>query len=385
MGRSSFARGSGSAAAGRGAVRGGSTRRGVPRRHRRGRGASGDLRDRLLRPGGHGGTATGAGCRRCCRCSWPRCCWCRWRRASARSCWLGTDGADVAAAGARRAPAAGRGRRGRPLVRGDDPSGAGGHPDRAGGVRCGRARRVVRAVAGRGGGMSPAVQGAVFAATLVGFGSKAGIVPLHAWLPRAHPEAPSHVSALMSAAMVNLGVYGIVRVGFDLLRGGSRWWWLLVLPRARCPRSTGSCRPRWHRPQTAARVLDHREHGPGADRCRRGRIVRRVRKPAAGRARDDRRAAAPGQPRGVQDAAVLLGRVGAARHRPPRPGRPRRAADGMPVTTALFGIGALAASALPPGNGFVSEWLLLQGLIHGLPARRPRPRWRCRSRSPWSR
>ncbi|MFD1050924.1 proton-conducting transporter membrane subunit, partial [Kibdelosporangium lantanae] len=51
--------------------------------------------------------------------------------------------------------------------------------------------------------------GLVFVVTLAGFASKAGVVPLHAWLPRAHPEAPSHVSALMSAAMVNLGVYGI--------------------------------------------------------------------------------------------------------------------------------------------------------------------------------
>src|SRR5690606_28107440 len=70
------------------------------------------------------------------------------------------------------------------------------------------------------------------------FASKAGIVPLHAWLPRAHPEAPSHVSALMSAAMVNMGVYGIARVGLDLLPGSIGgasaegtpvWWWLLVL------------------------------------------------------------------------------------------------------------------------------------------------------------
>ena len=77
--------------------------------------------------------------------------------------------------------------------------------------------------------LSPATAGLVFVLTLIGFASKAGILPLHAWLPRAHPEAPSHVSALMSAAMVTLGVYGIVRVGFDLLGGGARWWWLLVL------------------------------------------------------------------------------------------------------------------------------------------------------------
>ena len=78
-------------------------------------------------------------------------------------------------------------------------------------------------------GLSPAVRGAVFVATFAGFASKAGTVPLHVWLARAHPEAPSHVSALMSAAMVNLGVYGIVRVGLDLMGGGPAWWWLLVL------------------------------------------------------------------------------------------------------------------------------------------------------------
>jgi hydrogenase-4 component B len=69
-------------------------------------------------------------------------------------------------------------------------------------------------------GMSPAARGTVFVLVSAAFASKAGMVPLHAWLPRAHPEAPSHVSALMSAAMVNLGAYGIVRVGLDLLAAG---------------------------------------------------------------------------------------------------------------------------------------------------------------------
>src|SRR5581483_7915531 len=75
----------------------------------------------------------------------------------------------------------------------------------------------------------PAVRGGVFVLLLLGFGSKAGMAPLHAWLPRAHPEAPSPVSALMSAAMVNLGAYGLIRFGLDLLGGGSRWWWLTTL------------------------------------------------------------------------------------------------------------------------------------------------------------
>ena len=65
--------------------------------------------------------------------------------------------------------------------------------------------------------------------TVAGFGSKAGLVPLHAWLPRAHPEAPSPVSALMSAAMVNLGVYGICRVDLQLLGPGPRWWGLTLM------------------------------------------------------------------------------------------------------------------------------------------------------------
>jgi len=51
----------------------------------------------------------------------------------------------------------------------------------------------------------------VLALALVGFGSKAGLVPLHVWLPRAHPAAPSHVSALMSGAMIKMGVYGILQ------------------------------------------------------------------------------------------------------------------------------------------------------------------------------
>ena len=69
----------------------------------------------------------------------------------------------------------------------------------------------------------------MFVLTLIGFGSKAGLLPLHAWLPRAHPEAPSPVSALMSAAMVNLGIYGVIRVDLQLLAPAPRWWGLTLL------------------------------------------------------------------------------------------------------------------------------------------------------------
>ena len=79
------------------------------------------------------------------------------------------------------------------------------------------------------GALPDGVRDTVFVLTLIGFGSKAGLMPLHAWLPRAHPEAPSPVSALLSAAMVNLGIYGIIRVDMQLLGPGPRWWGLALL------------------------------------------------------------------------------------------------------------------------------------------------------------
>jgi formate hydrogenlyase subunit 3/multisubunit Na+/H+ antiporter MnhD subunit len=63
---------------------------------------------------------------------------------------------------------------------------------------------------------------------IVGAGSKAGLVPLHVWLPLAHPAAPSHVSALMSGVMTKVAVYGFIRIVFDLL-GAPDWWWSIVV------------------------------------------------------------------------------------------------------------------------------------------------------------
>ncbi len=64
-----------------------------------------------------------------------------------------------------------------------------------------------------------------FVAALIGFGAKAGIVPLHVWLPYAHPAAPSHISALMSGVMIKTAIYGLIRVYFDFLGGAFPWWW----------------------------------------------------------------------------------------------------------------------------------------------------------------
>src|SRR5436305_1537777 len=75
---------------------------------------------------------------------------------------------------------------------------------------------------------SSALAALVLALVLLGAGSKAGLVPLHAWLPLAHPAAPSHVSALMSGVMTKVAVYGFVRIVFDLA-GTPSWWWSIVV------------------------------------------------------------------------------------------------------------------------------------------------------------
>ena len=63
---------------------------------------------------------------------------------------------------------------------------------------------------------------------LIGTGSKAGLVPLHAWLPLAHPAAPSHISGLLSGIMTKVAVYAFVRIVFDLV-GNPAWWWSMVV------------------------------------------------------------------------------------------------------------------------------------------------------------
>jgi len=75
---------------------------------------------------------------------------------------------------------------------------------------------------------APGTSALVLALVLLGAGSKAGLVPLHVWLPLAHPAAPSHVSALMSGVMTKVAVYGFVRIVFDLL-GPPAWWWSVVV------------------------------------------------------------------------------------------------------------------------------------------------------------
>ncbi len=77
--------------------------------------------------------------------------------------------------------------------------------------------------------LAPFWASVAFLLALFGFGAKAGLLPLHIWLPEAHPAAPSPVSALMSGVMLKTAIYGLLRVSFDILQAQVWWWGVLAL------------------------------------------------------------------------------------------------------------------------------------------------------------
>ncbi|MBS0518230.1 MAG: hydrogenase 4 subunit B [Proteobacteria bacterium] len=210
----------------------------------------------------------------------------------------------------------------------------------------------------------PMIAVLVLTAALVGCGSKGGLIPLHAWLPLAHPAAPSHVSALMSGVMTKVAIYGFMRIAFDLL-GPPAWWWSLP------PIILGVI--------TAVLGLLYAVFDGDLKRVLAYSTVENVGVifvalglALAFRANHQDAAAA------VAMAAALLHILnhswfksllflgaGAVLH---ATGRRDLAGLGglihrMPRTAVFFLIGALSISALPPLNGFVSEWLLFQSVL----------------------
>src|SRR6476661_7702930 len=206
---------------------------------------------------------------------------------------------------------------------------------------------------------------AVFVLTVAGFGSKAGLLPLHAWLPRAHPEAPSPVSALMSAAMVNLGIYGVVRFDVQLLGPGPRWWGVTLLVVGGVSAVYGVLQ--------ASVATDLKRLLAYSTTENMGLITLAL---GAATLFADAGAHAPAT---IAMAAAMLHLVAHAAFKSlgflaagsvltatglrdlDRLGGLARK---MPATSILFGVAALGASGLPLGAGFVSEWLLVQALIH---------------------
>jgi hydrogenase-4 component B len=225
------------------------------------------------------------------------------------------------------------------------------------------------AVRAGAGDLSPATASVVFLLSLVGFGAKAGVVPLHVWLPRAHPEAPSHVSAMMSGAMVALGVYGLVRVGWDLLGGGPTWWGAVVLAIGLASAMFGILHALLSSDLKRLLAYSTTENmglvfiGVGAAGMFASSGNRSLASVAlaASMLLVINHAAFKGLL--FLGAGSILSATG-TRDLDRLGGLARR----MPVTAATFAIGSLAIAALPPLNGFVSEWLLLQSLVHSLPS-----------------
>lgn len=218
------------------------------------------------------------------------------------------------------------------------------------------------------GAVPDSVRTAVFLLTLAGFGSKAGLLPLHAWLPRAHPEAPSAVSALLSAAMVNLGIYGIIRIDLQLLGPGPRWWGLLLAALGGGSALYGVLQ--------ASVATDLKRLLAYSTTENTGLIVLALGVATLLSAAGVHAAAvlaltaallhliahAAFKTLGFLAAGAVLTQTG-LRDLDRLGGLARR----MPATTVLFGVAALGASGLPLGAGFVSEWLLVQSLIHARP------------------
>jgi len=77
--------------------------------------------------------------------------------------------------------------------------------------------------------MPLSIRSIIFIFALIGFGTKAGIVPVHIWVPHAYTVAPAHVATLMSGLMVNMGIYGFLRISMDVLGNGPEWWGIVVI------------------------------------------------------------------------------------------------------------------------------------------------------------
>ena len=212
----------------------------------------------------------------------------------------------------------------------------------------------------------------VFLLALAAFGSKAGIVPLHVWLPRAHPAAPSHVSALMSGVMIKLGIYGLIRVLFDLLGGGPVWWGGTLLAVGSVSALLGVLYAlvehdlkrllAYHSVENIGIILI----GLGA-----GSLLHSL----------DLRALAvigwTGALFHTLNHACFKGLLflGAGSVRQQTHTCNMEEMGGlikrMPQTALCFLVGSAAIAALPPLNGFASEWLVFQSLLAGTHIARP--------------
>jgi hydrogenase-4 component B len=219
-------------------------------------------------------------------------------------------------------------------------------------------------LAGVGAALPPWLRDLIFVALLIGFATKAGAVPLHVWLPRAHPVAPAHVSALMSGVMLKTALYGLARSLFDVLGPGPSWWGWLVLGLGLLSAVLGVLYAVVER--DLKRLLAYSSiENVGIVLVGFGAAIVLT---AAGQSAAAPLALTAGLFHVVNHALfksllfVAAGAVDQAAHTRDldRLGGLIRT---MPSTAGLFLVGAAAIAALPPLNGFASEWLTLQALL----------------------
>jgi hydrogenase-4 component B len=208
------------------------------------------------------------------------------------------------------------------------------------------------------------MQALVTVAALVGFGAKAGVMPLHTWLPRAHPIAPAPVSALMSGVMIKVALYGLIRVLVEWTQAPS-WVGITVLALGAVSAVGGVVYALFEHELKRLLALHSIENvgiillGLGAY------LTLHAQGQNAWATFGLAAALLHTVNHGVFKALLFLG-AGAfdqAIH-DLNLDRLGGLAARMPLTGAAFGIGAAAIAGIPPLNGFVSEWLTLQALLH---------------------
>ncbi len=217
--------------------------------------------------------------------------------------------------------------------------------------------------------LSPMWKGVLYGSVLIGFGTKAGVIPLHIWLPEAHPAAPSHVSALMSGVMIKTAIFMIIRFFFDFFPGASLEWGLALMILGACSSLLGVLYAlsehdikrllAYHSVENIGIIL----LGVGAALVFMNYGLQDFFLFALVAALFHTANHAIFKSLLFLTSGVVVGATGT---------RNMEAYGGLirvlPYSAFFFLIGAMAISAFPPFNGFASEWLIFQSLFVGLAA-----------------
>jgi hydrogenase-4 component B len=215
--------------------------------------------------------------------------------------------------------------------------------------------------------LAPGVRSAVWVLLALGFAGKAGVIPLHVWLPLAHPAAPSHVSALMSGVMIKLGIYGLVRLNFEWLGAGPPAWGVGILLAGAVSAVVGVLYAlvdhdlkrllAFHSIENVGIILIGL--GAGLLFHQAGLEALAILGLVAALYHTINHAAFKALL--FLGAGAVVHRVG-TRNMEEMGGLIKR----MPWTAACFLLGSMAIAGLPPLNGFVSEWLTFQALLQNM-------------------